>query len=146
MVTAMVRSRHAIGANSGFLVGAGISYGYYSSDAVAVDTYEWALGFGFTGALTSWAHIDVMISGGYGITGIEVPADWPTIQGDHSDWGISGHGEIVGGLTIEIRQALLTTHVGYRLSQLSLDDQEFDRSARYTVHGAIVSVGLGIAF
>ncbi len=124
----------------------GLSFGFASDDDIKYQSYEWQLGLGAMRDITEWAHLAFTISGGYGVTGVEIPAYWPTISGDHSDWNFSGHGEATVGLTFDIDHVSLLAQFGYRVTQLRLTDYELDRSAQYVVHGMVAAIGIGLTY
>ena len=100
-----------------------------------------------TAYLTSWADLNLMVSGGYGWTSIGLPPGYHTWDDQDSAGGGSSHVEAVATLALDLWGVLLTANAGYRFTGMTLrdlDDQE--RFDEYRIHGFVVGAGIGFTF
>lgn len=131
---------------TGFLLLAGVSYSHFSTSDITVDITEWNLGLGFTAHMTEWSHFDLQVNGGYGLTVIELPGDWQTINGEKKENGYNLSGQITAGVTIEIDRVILLGQVGLLVKQLNIEDEDLKRSATYSIYGVVAAFGVGLTF
>lgn len=133
--------------NWGLQVTFGLAYGHFRADDLEADTVECHLGLGGTARLTSWADLNLMVSGGAGWTRIDLPTGYHTWDGFGIAEGGSGHVEALATLSFDLWGVLLTTNAGYRYTGMVLRDLENeDRFDDYAIHGFVVGAGLGFTF
>lgn len=133
--------------NWGLLITFGLAYGHFRGEDIEADSVEWHLGLGGTARLTSWADLNLMVSGGAGWTSIDLPTGYRTWDDLGNATGGSGHVEAVATLSLDLWGALLTANAGYRYSGMVLRDLENeDHFDDYAIHGFVVGAGLGFTF